>query len=191
MDLILHENLCESFRYAKLIGENNDEESLHEYSNQLLKRYIEEQLVFFPNSMKVLSQLIVTAGDLFDSVIVKNEIPITDLPPACQTALDNCMDEEVVKMWESMHGNVLCAAIKEMDVCVDVYSIPSHEDIIGCTRERPLNWDPVANFVKQPNQSIESFEEQKMAVRRTVHCINKYLDYTCQCYFVKCFPFNW
>ena len=122
---MLHRNLCEAFRYAKLIGPENDEASLQEYSSQLLKRYIEEQLVYFPNSTKVLSQWIVTAGGLFDSVIIQNEIPITDMPPACQTALNNCMDEEVVKMWESMNGNLLCAALREMGLCVDGYSIPS------------------------------------------------------------------
>ena len=73
-----------------------------------------------------------------------------------------------------------------MDVCTDVYSIPSHEDIIGCSRAHPLHWDPVENFVRQQNQSPDSFEEQKLAVRRTVSSIDKYLDYTCQCNFVKC-----
>ena len=47
IDLLLHRNLREAFRYAKLIGPENDEASLKYYSSQLLKRYIEEQLVFF------------------------------------------------------------------------------------------------------------------------------------------------
>jgi len=76
IDLILHENLRESFRYAKLIGLENDEASLKEYSSHLLKRYIEEQLIFFPNSIKVLSQWIVTAGCLFDSVIIIIKVPM-------------------------------------------------------------------------------------------------------------------
>ena len=57
--------------------------------------------------MKVLSQWIVTAGELFDSVIIENEIPITDMPPGCQTALDNCMEGVVVEKWETMNKTFL------------------------------------------------------------------------------------
>ena len=113
-----------------------------------LKRYIEEQLVFFPNSMKVLCQWIITAGDLFESVIIKNEIPITDMPPASQTALDNCMDEDVVKKWETMKGNLLGAAFRELELCSDMYSLPNHNDLIACSRESPLDWNPDTNFEK-------------------------------------------
>ena len=80
LDLILHRTLRDSFRYAKLFGPLDDDESLKEYSNHLLRKYIENQLVYFPNSSKVLDQWIVTAGDLFESVIFRNEIPITDMP---------------------------------------------------------------------------------------------------------------
>ena len=66
-DLLLHTNLRESFRYAKLIGPLNDTDSLMEYSNQLLRKFIEEQLVYFPNSTRVLGNWIVSAGDLFES----------------------------------------------------------------------------------------------------------------------------
>ena len=136
-----------------MIGQENDEASLKEYSSHLLKRYIEEQLVFFPNSIKVLSQWIVTEGCLFDFVIIKNEIPITDMPPAFQTSLNTCMDEEVVNMWDSMNRNLLGAALREMELCVDVYSIPSHHDLIGCSRTIPLYWNPVQNFKRYHTQS--------------------------------------
>ena len=53
-DLVLHSNLRESFRYAKLIGPNNDPESLEKYSSNLLKLWINEQLVYFPNSSRIL-----------------------------------------------------------------------------------------------------------------------------------------
>ena len=88
LDLILHQTLRESLRYAKLIGPLDDDASLKEYSNQFLRKYIEEQVVYFPNSSKVLDTWIVTAGDLFDSVIRRNEFPITDMPLSHQTALN-------------------------------------------------------------------------------------------------------
>ena len=43
---------------------------------------------------------IVTAGELFDSVIVQNEIPITDRSPVESTSLRAAQLEEVVTYWE-------------------------------------------------------------------------------------------
>ena len=50
VDLLLHTSIRESLRYAKLIGPLDDLDSLKGYSNLLLKTYISEQLVYFPNS---------------------------------------------------------------------------------------------------------------------------------------------
>ena len=46
IDLILHQSLRESLRYAQLIGPLDDEQSLRQYAHELLKRFIEEQLMF-------------------------------------------------------------------------------------------------------------------------------------------------
>lgn len=102
LDLILHRTLRDSLRYAKLIGLNDDEDSLQEYANSLLKKFILEQLQYFPNSSKVCGDWIVTASHLFESVILKDEIPITDMPPTHQTALNEFKDEEVLRMCSSM-----------------------------------------------------------------------------------------
>ena len=101
VDLILHRTLRGSLRYCKLIGPLDDDESLKKYSGIFLKKYIEDQLVYFPNSENCLDQWIVTAGDLFDSVILRNEIPITDMPPCHQAALNASKDEEVLGKMET------------------------------------------------------------------------------------------
>ena len=186
LDLILHPKLCDSLRYAKLIGPLDDEESLKEYSNQLLRKYIEQQMVYFPNSSNVLDQWIVTAGDLFESVILQNAIPITDMPPAHQTALNDSKDAEVLETWASMKDNFVCASLREMDSCVDLYSIPSIDEIKDCSRNDPLDWDPILNFRKHPDQSQQSFDDQKLAVENNVAAIDQYVNYTGQCLFVKC-----
>ena len=76
LDLIMHPSLRESLRYAKLIGPSNDPDDLVEYSNKLLYRYIEDQLQYFPNSKRVLTEWIVIAGNLFDSIIIRDEVSI-------------------------------------------------------------------------------------------------------------------
>ena len=38
------------------------------------------------------------------------------------------------------------AAFREMELCVELYSIPTCDELIGCSREIPLYRDPVSNF---------------------------------------------
>ena len=88
-DMILHPTLRESFRYAKLIGAEDDEESLKKYCNELVVKYIKGQLVHYPNGYKLTGSWIIVAKQLLESVIIHNEIQITDMPPVLQSDLDN------------------------------------------------------------------------------------------------------
>jgi len=54
IDLSLHGTIRERLRYAKLIGPNNDEDSLQRYSNELCEKYIKEQVRYYPNSMNMI-----------------------------------------------------------------------------------------------------------------------------------------
>ena len=47
INLCLHRTLRESFIHAKQIGQENDEESLERYSDELFVLFIEEQLMYF------------------------------------------------------------------------------------------------------------------------------------------------
>ena len=61
-ELLHHVNLREAFRYAKLIGNSDEEEDLKHYCDQLLYKFIEQQLVYFPNSHRIIGNWIATAG---------------------------------------------------------------------------------------------------------------------------------
>ena len=87
IDLCLQPSFWEAFRVAKLIGPSDEINELQKYSDALLRRFIEDQLVFFPKSKRVIDRWILSARELLNGVIVDNDIPISDLP-ACQfTAL--------------------------------------------------------------------------------------------------------
>ena len=186
IDLILQGSLKNALRYAKLIGEEDDEESNQMHSFGLLKKFIEEQLIYFPNSGNILDQWIVTAGNLWDSVILRDEIPISDLPPCHQKALNNSKEEEVIQMWSKLRGNLLRSAFREMDNSVQIYNIPPMDEIKECDRGSPLIWDPISNFKKNDRQNNQSFEDQKQAVIHSIRSINKYLECSTQTSFVKC-----
>ena len=129
---------------------------------------------------------IITASDLFDSVIIRNEIPITDMPPAHQTALNESKEAEVVERCMSMKERFLGATFREMNESIDLFSVPTMKEIYDCSRSRPLYWDAVLNFKKHPGQSEESFEDQLLTDRNCVSAIDQYQNYTGQISFVKC-----
>ena len=72
-----------------------EDHDLQLYSNDLLHKWIEEQLQYFPNSKRVLSEWIVIAGDLLDSIIVRNEFSISDMPPVQLSSLFGNSDESI------------------------------------------------------------------------------------------------
>ena len=78
MDALTHPSFRDSLRSVKLIGDNNDEESLKRYVRDITKLYIESQIVYYPNSMKKSETFIVMAYGIFD-VIINNSIPIFKL----------------------------------------------------------------------------------------------------------------
>ena len=81
LDLIMHPTMQECLRYCKLIGNDNYTDALQEYANNLTKRYVEEQVQYFPNTQRVIDYWIVTAHELFCSIIVRDELPVTEMPP--------------------------------------------------------------------------------------------------------------
>ena len=128
----------------------------------------------------VLDQWIITAGALFDSVILTDEIPITDMPPCHQTALNQSKDDEVINVWNQMRNNLLGASFREMGMNASLYGLPSESDIQSCSRETALSWDPISNFKKSTSQSDQSFEDQKIAVTNIVSAIDQYIDCSSQ-----------
>ena len=84
---------------AKLIGDSRDPEDLQQYSDSLLKLFITKQLKFYPCSYSQMDRYVVLAGELFDSIIVRNEIPITDMPPSLQTSLDYIYEDSIKNFW--------------------------------------------------------------------------------------------
>ena len=52
IDALCHSSFRESLQKVNLIGDQRDEMSLKQYSEKLTRKYVEEKLVYYPNSMK-------------------------------------------------------------------------------------------------------------------------------------------
>ena len=81
IDLYMYQSLRECLRYCQLIGPDDDEVSLLEYTKILTRRYIEEQVQYFPNTQRVIDYWIITEFRIFRRIIVHNDLPVTEMSP--------------------------------------------------------------------------------------------------------------
>ena len=183
IDLILHSSIRESMRYAKLIGPSNEVDDLQRYSNELLYKWIEEQLQYFPNLLRVLCEWIVLAGELFDSIIVRDEFAISDMPAVQLSSLFGNSDEEKTQYINSQKSKFIDAIRKELNSTT--IDIPTNESLLSATMSSPLDWDALDAFTQNNIQSDESYEEQKLAIKICFNQIDKYVNLSDQTSFIK------
>ena len=174
LDLIRTSSLRESLIVAKLIGIETDEPSLQVYSNKLLLHVINDILPSQPVSMRRIDGYIVAAKNLFDSVLFRNDIPVTELPPCLLTELLYNKDIVLQASWDVRKENQLRSIYSTLPSC---NIVPSREAIRGCSREVPTTWSvsPIDAYVQFEGQSDQSYMEQKLAVEIGIRSIDKYL----------------
>ncbi len=89
-------SMHESLIAANLIGDRTDEDSLQAYSRQLIQLMIKDILPGQPISLRRLVEYIVSAKNVFDRVLLSNDIPATDMPPCLLTKL-MCRKDDAIK----------------------------------------------------------------------------------------------
>ena len=172
LDLKMQPTMRESFAKVKLIDNSvDDEEAMKRETNQLLVKIIQEVFAVQPISLRRLDIFIVTTKQLLEAVLVNNEIPITDLPPCILTQMLDSKDEELNRFWEEKQNDQLTSIYRTMPEGMD---LPEREDVLSCTKDSPLEWDPLTSFTQYDGQSQQSFQEQSMAVRVACRSIRKY-----------------
>ena len=160
--------------YAKFIGNSRDPEDLQQYSDSLLKMFIIKQLKYYPCSYSQMERYFNLADELFDSIIVQNEIPITNMPPSLQTSLDFSCDDSIKKILEDMKSTLIQAAFTELGESKDLHSVPTFDDLMKCTKNNPIKWNINESFSCGQQQTLESFNKQKYALNYAIDTIHRY-----------------
>ena len=116
------------------------------------------------------------AVELFDSIIVRNEILISDMPHFQLTQLFGSDDSDIQDYFQQIKNKFIDAITKELGNIIKIFNVPSKEDILSRTKFEPLNWNPIISFKKSHKQSKASFSEQKRAIELCKDAIDKYTN---------------
>ena len=104
---------------------------MHEYSNHLTHRYIEEQVVKFPILLSAAETYIVIAKKIFDDAIINNGLTMNELPPFTMSALCMVKTAENEQYWEDIKYSQLDSIYS---ILHNTNGIPPRETIMNVTR---------------------------------------------------------
>ena len=109
---ISHTTIREIICHAKLLGSSYEPGEIVGYSNTLLCRFIQQQLSFFLNSKRVIYGWIIIHGELFEIIIINDDILIKYMPSVQQNTLFSDVEDTTNKYRKNMKSNMIDAALK-------------------------------------------------------------------------------
>lgn len=175
LDLRECTTMRESLSIAGLIGTDMGEGMRLMYVENLLRVTMEYIVPPQPISMRKMEDFILKARDLFEGVILRDEIPSKDMPSCILTQLYMSKEKELIEVWPEIKKDHVEAIYQEIDK-ESMPDIPTKNGVLKCSRDAPAKWvtNPIAAFVRHKEQSEESFAEQKLAVDIAVRSLVKY-----------------
>ena len=84
--------------------------------------------MYYPNGQRIIDSWIVHAGDLFDSIIIDNEVPMTEMPAVQLSALLLERDDIFELFKNGLTSDVIRAALREIGDAHERCDIPPFED---------------------------------------------------------------
>ena len=90
----------------------------------------------------MIDAFIIQAGDLFNSVIIKNEIPINNGMPAVQLSALLLENDELFDRFQPdvNKDDVIEAAIRELGDVTTRCNVPTTNELLNATKDNPLDW---------------------------------------------------
>ena len=169
---------------AKLIPDKDlgNPDTLRKYANILKGRVVDEILPLQPVSMNQMEDFILKTSQLIDSVLLRDTIPITDMPPSILTELFNQKTEALEKEWKERTECQLDSILENLG---GIEGLPTKEQVLNATKANVHEWDPLSIKQFEGHQSDDSYAEQKMALTVGVNAVNKYCKQFCNTDYTK------
>ncbi len=175
IDALHRQNPRETLEATRLIGTATDEASRLDDINNLLYKYIVEQVVYFSHALRRADGMITQAHRILEDVIMHNEFPLNEIP-FLTTELYRSTERKHTQFWQRMKQ---CQLDSIYALLTDesgnlLPGIPPRERVESATRYDPVRWNPIDTMEQARDQSRASFDEQKVAVHAATYSINKY-----------------
>jgi hypothetical protein len=172
---VLHHNLPrEMFQSAQLVGRSTDDDSLYNYSTNLLHLYIKEELIFLPNSMRKTDMFIPLVQKLLDDIIIRNEYPANKHPHTLAGLQSSrSLTHKFNQFWKDNMHKQLQSIDKDVQ---NMQGIPPREEVERVTRYNHCDWNPTEIAPQYDQQSDESYQEQVFAINVFKSTIDKYIN---------------
>ena len=118
---------------AKLVPNEDldNPDTLKKYAIILKRRVVDEILPLQPVSMTQMDDFIVKTGQLIDSVLIHDTIPLTDMPPSILTELFNQKTKELEKEWKE---RTECQLDSIMENLGSIEGLPTKEQVLNRQR---------------------------------------------------------
>jgi len=172
IDVLHHSSPREMLQSAQLIGRSTDDDSLYNYSTNLLKLYIEQELIFLPNSMRKTDMFITLVQKLLDDIIIRNEFSANEHPHTL-AGLQSSLTHEFNQFWKDNMRKQLQSIYKDVQ---NMQGIPPREEVERVTRYNHCDWNPTEIIPQYDQQSDESYQEQVFAINVFKSTIDKYIN---------------
>ena len=172
--IMTHGSIRECFRAANLVREFSTTATEYEQDFlMVMHRYINEQLVYYANSMNKTQKILRVAFGVLEDAIVNNSLLMTDMPACQMSDIYAKHAKEHMQWWVDTKASQLRSAYETIGAA---RGFPEQHDVQAVTRHNPLSWNPNETVEKYARQSEESYQEQKLAIKLVTTQVNKFAD---------------
>ena len=119
--------------------------SLKEYTDILIRKFIEEQIQYLPNNKRVIDFKIISVADIFYKIMIEDMLSITDIPPIKISSIMASAEREMVEYRMIRKANGIDATLKETGHRLRIYTIYSKQQLEDSSSLDLLEWDDIAS----------------------------------------------
>jgi hypothetical protein len=170
-ELLSEANMRAAFTKCSLFTNSVIREEQHESFLGLLKKYITEELAFYPVSTRSFDYYLVQAKQIFYDVLLEENMPTYQLAPVLFTSIR-------AEWTETIQKEIARRKEIHVDVCLKelhhLPGLPTKNELMNLvSKDNPHSWN--AQFDRDTaTQTIESYEEQKAVIDTIKTAIQKY-----------------
>ena len=171
MNLLCNGNIKHSFVRAKLL--QHDPATHKSGVNELLKRYIQEQLIYLPGGTKSFDRHVANASRNLKDALLYDQLTMDGIPPALYTHLVKVTDDKANKHIKDRRRQLAQTTIDSLREKQILQKLPgSVDEVVHATRNNPIVWHPL--LAESEAQCGASRKEQVATLQNISNKLTQY-----------------